>query len=65
MSRWLDDPEAAADDVVSRVLDDLQHDLQLGGSVLAAYQYGRLPRILNDRGLQVTVWNRHVRAPSK
>jgi 16S rRNA (guanine1207-N2)-methyltransferase len=61
MSRWLDDPEAAADEVLTRTLDDLQ----LEGSVLAGYQYGRLPRVLGERGLAVTTWDRHVRAPSK
>lgn len=57
MSRWSADPDAAADALILRVLDDVG----LGsGRVLLVNQAGKLPASLQARGLAVSVWNRRL-----
>jgi 16S rRNA (guanine1207-N2)-methyltransferase len=56
MSRWADDPEAAADALILRNLDDIG----LGGRVLLVNQGGVLPARLQSRGLSFSLWNRRL-----
>src|SRR5262249_57665965 len=56
MSRWADDPEAAADALILRSLDDIG----LGGRILLVNQGGTLPSRLQAQGLAFTVWNRRL-----
>lgn len=56
MSRWADDPEAAADALILRSLDDLA----LSGHVLLVNQGGSLPSHLRGRGVAFGIWNRRL-----
>jgi len=56
MSRWADNPEAAADALILRSLDDIAID----GRVLLVNQGGALPSRLQARGLAPAVWNRRL-----
>jgi 16S rRNA (guanine1207-N2)-methyltransferase len=56
MSRWADDPEAAADALILRSLDDIS----LPGRVLLVNQGGALPSRLTAQGLAFEVWNRRL-----
>jgi 16S rRNA (guanine1207-N2)-methyltransferase len=57
MSRWADDPDRAADDLISRTLPALD----LGGRILLAGQSDALAQAIGERGLEVTPWNRRLR----
>lgn len=61
MSRWANDPERAADELIGRTLSALNLD----GSVLLAYQAGNLPALIAGRGLAVQIWNRRTNAGSR
>jgi 16S rRNA (guanine1207-N2)-methyltransferase len=54
MSRWADDPEAAADALILRSLDDIG----IGGRLLLVNQGGTLPSRL--QGLAFDLWNRRL-----
>ena len=56
MTRWADDPERAADDLIRRSLDAID----LGGRILLANQGGALPSLLAARGLAFGLWNRRL-----
>ena len=56
MSRWADDPDRAADALIERCLDELA----LKGRLLLVNQGGALARLLEQRGLDCTVWNRRL-----
>jgi 16S rRNA (guanine1207-N2)-methyltransferase len=56
MSRWADDPERAADDLIGRALASIEPR----GTVLLAYQEGDLPSQLAARGLAYRIWNRRL-----
>jgi 16S rRNA (guanine1207-N2)-methyltransferase len=56
MSRWADDPEAAADALILRSLDDIG----IGGSLLVVNQGGALPARLLERGIAFSSWNRRL-----
>ena len=56
MSRWADDPERAADELIRRSLDAID----LGGRILLANQAGTLPSLLAERGHAVGLWNRRL-----
>ena len=56
MSRWADDPERAADALIARALDDIALD----GRILLVNQSGTVPRLLRDRGIEATTWNRRL-----
>jgi 16S rRNA (guanine1207-N2)-methyltransferase len=58
MTRWIDDPTAAADSLIESVFDDLE--LRTDQRLLLAYQDGRVPGQLRRRGLQCDVWNRRI-----
>jgi 16S rRNA (guanine1207-N2)-methyltransferase len=58
MSRWANDPEAAADELIGRSLDALD----LEGRVLLANQAGALPSLLSGRGIAFWLWNRRLNA---
>ena len=58
MTRWLDDPIAAADGLIESVLGDvLGH---AGGRLLIANQHGRLRGQLKSRGVEADLWNRRI-----
>ena len=61
MTRWADDPERAADELITRSLDAI--DWQ--GRVLLANQAGSLPSRLAARGLSVHLWNRRLMTDGK
>ena len=54
MSRWASDPEAAADALIERSLDDIP----LRGRILLVNQAGRLPALISARGHNAAIWNR-------
>jgi 16S rRNA (guanine1207-N2)-methyltransferase len=56
MTRWADDPERAADELIRRSLDDLG----LSGHILLANQGGTLASVLAARGLAFVLWNRRL-----
>jgi 16S rRNA (guanine1207-N2)-methyltransferase len=56
MSRWANDPEAAADQLIGRSLQAID----LYGRVLLANQAGALPSLLAERGLNFSLWNRRL-----
>ena len=56
MTRWADDPERAADDLIRRSLDAIA----FGGRILLANQGGALPSLLAARGLALGLWNRRL-----
>ena len=56
MTRWADDPERAADDLIRRSLDAID----FGGRILLANQGGALPSLLAERGLAFGLWNRRL-----
>ena len=56
MSRWADDPERAADELIRRTLDAIALD----GRILLANQAGSLPSLLAARGLAFSSWNRRL-----
>src|SRR5262245_5131365 len=56
MSRWADDPERAAGDLIERCLDAIG----LRGRVLLANQAYHRPATLAGRGLDVAQWNRRL-----
>jgi 16S rRNA (guanine1207-N2)-methyltransferase len=56
MSRWADDPERAADELIRRSLDAVG----LGGRILLANQGGLLPSLVGARGLAFDLWNRRL-----
>jgi 16S rRNA (guanine1207-N2)-methyltransferase len=56
MSRWADDPHAAADALILRSLGDIG----LGGRVLLVNQGGGLPGRLKAEGLAFELWNRRL-----
>jgi 16S rRNA (guanine1207-N2)-methyltransferase len=58
MTRWLDDPTAAADDLIESVLDDL--GMAAGQRVLITNQHGRLAGQLVTRGIRAVLWNRRI-----
>jgi 16S rRNA (guanine1207-N2)-methyltransferase len=57
MSRWAADPEAAADALIVRSLDEIGLGV---GRVLLINQGGSLPSVLEARGVAFTVWNRRL-----
>jgi 16S rRNA (guanine1207-N2)-methyltransferase len=61
MSRWTNDPEAAADQLIGRSLDAID----LSGRVLLANQAGALPSLLGQRGLAFALWNRRLAGNAK
>ena len=56
MTSWARDPEAAADALIRRSLDDIDWR----GRVLLANQGGALPALLAERGIGAVVWNRRL-----
>jgi 16S rRNA (guanine1207-N2)-methyltransferase len=58
MTRWLDDPIAAADDLIDGLLEDLA--ITASSRVLIANQHGRLDGLLKQRGAEPTLWNRRI-----
>ena len=60
MSRWADDPQAAADQLIGRSLEAID----LRGRVLLANQTGALPALLAGRGLAFCLWNRRLAGSS-
>jgi len=56
MSRWANDPDAAADQLIARCLDGIE----IAGRILLANQGGGVPALLADRGLPFTAWNRRL-----
>lgn len=56
MSRWAQDPEAAADALILRSLDDIA----VFGRVLLVNQSGSLPSAVAQRGGEGVVWNRRL-----
>jgi 16S rRNA (guanine1207-N2)-methyltransferase len=60
MSRWAADPEAAADALMLRALDDIGIGGIGGGRVLLVNQAGSLPSVLQARGVALTIWNRRL-----
>ena len=58
MSRWANDPDAAADHLIARSLGAIDP----GGRVLLANQAGGLPPLLAERGVSAAVWNRRLAA---
>ena len=58
MTRWLDDPIAAADGLIESVLGDVL--LSVAGRVLIANQHGRLRGQLTSRGVEADQWNRRI-----
>ena len=58
MTRWLDDPIAAADGLIESVLGDVL--LSVAGRVLIANQHGRLRGQLKSRGVEADLWNRRI-----
>ena len=56
MSRWANDPEGAADQLIGGSLDSLS----LEGRVLLANQPGGLPSLLTSRGMDASLWNRRL-----
>jgi 16S rRNA (guanine1207-N2)-methyltransferase len=56
MSRWAEDREAAADELIVRSLDDVD----LTGRVLLANQGGTLPSLLGKRAIAFEIWNRRL-----
>lgn len=61
MTRWHEDPEGAADQLLAEIIED-GLGLPEGSSVLAAYQYGDGGEALRRAGAHVEVWNRHMRS---
>lgn len=61
MTRWADDPERAADDLIRRSLDAID----FGGRILLANQGGALPSLLAARGLAFGLWNRRLTSSGK
>jgi 16S rRNA (guanine1207-N2)-methyltransferase len=57
MSRWADDPERAADELIVRSLTTIELD---GRILLANHQAGTLPALVAGRGLAVASWNRRL-----
>lgn len=58
MTRWLDDPTAAAGDLIESACDDL--NLGAAQRVLIANQHGRLAGQLKARDIAADVWNRRI-----
>jgi 16S rRNA (guanine1207-N2)-methyltransferase len=58
MSRWANDPEAAADALIGRSLNNLD----LSGRILLANASGGLPAMLAERGIGFQRWDRRLRA---
>jgi 16S rRNA (guanine1207-N2)-methyltransferase len=56
MTRWADDPERAADELIKRSLDAVD----LSGRILLANQGGTLPSLLAARGLAFALWSRRL-----
>ena len=56
MSRWANDPQAAADHLIGRSLEAID----LRGRVLLANQAGALPALLAGRGIDFSLWNRRL-----
>ena len=56
MSRWSEDPDRAADALIERCLDELA----LSGRILLVNQQAILPRLLQERGLSCSIWNRRL-----
>jgi 16S rRNA (guanine1207-N2)-methyltransferase len=56
MSRWANDPQAAADHLIGRSLEAIDPR----GRVLLANQAGALPALLAGRGLPFSLWNRRL-----
>ena len=56
MSSWARDPEAAADALIRRSIDDIDWR----GRVLLANHAGALPALLTERGIDTIVWNRRL-----
>jgi 16S rRNA (guanine1207-N2)-methyltransferase len=56
MSRWAQDPEAAADALILRCLDDIA----VAGRVLLASQSRALPPAVRQRGAECTIWSRRL-----
>jgi 16S rRNA (guanine1207-N2)-methyltransferase len=62
MSRWANDPDRAADELIVRSLAAIDLD----GRILLAYQQaGALPALITGRGLDVSSWNRRLRPGGK
>ena len=61
MSRWANDPEAAADELIRRSLDAID----LKGRVLLANHAGALPALLAERGVAAALWNRRLAGSAK
>ncbi|HRK20059.1 MAG TPA: hypothetical protein PK970_13975, partial [Hyphomicrobiaceae bacterium] len=60
MTRWHEDPEGAADQLLAEIIEG-GPGLAAGCRVLAAYQYGDGGAALRRAGVDVEVWNRHMR----
>src|SRR5688572_936310 len=56
MSRWAQDPDAAADALILRCLEDIA----VAGRVLLASQSRALPAAIQDRGAECVVWSRRL-----
>lgn len=54
MSRWADNPEKAADELIRRSLEGIA----VSGRLLLVNQHGDLPSLLHSRGAGAQVWNR-------
>jgi 16S rRNA (guanine1207-N2)-methyltransferase len=61
MSRWAEDPERAADELIGRCLDAIG----VSGRTLLANQAGSLPSLLAARGLAFALWNRRLAGGGK
>jgi len=57
MSRWANDPDRAADELIVRSLATIELD---GRILLANHQAGTLPTLVAARGLAVASWNRRL-----
>ena len=56
MSRWAQDPDAAADALILRCLEDIA----VAGRVLLASQSRALPEAIQHRGAECVVWSRRL-----
>src|SRR5689334_16061567 len=62
MSRWADDPERAADELIQRSLDAID---PRGRVLLANHAGPGLPSLLEARGIAVVAWNRRLTGGGK
>jgi 16S rRNA (guanine1207-N2)-methyltransferase len=62
MSRWANDPDRAADELIARTLAAIDLD---GRILLACHQAGELPALIAGRGLAFSSWNRRLGSGGK